>query len=149
MVYIEVVVKLIDHIQQRYRDWQDRRFLKRHYCDNWRQYHHRYDSDISRGSSLSRDWYRGYEYVHCFESYEHYAYKLLLDYGPGGHKNGFDAIYEWCDANCQGKWRLDIHEVFWHDHEQDWYINNISGRDLVFFAFKDEADFLHFLLRWS
>lgn len=142
-------MKFIDNIRQRYQAWQDRRFLKRHYCDSWAQYHRQYDPDISRGSSYIRNWYHGYCYVHCFESYEHYAYRLLYDYGPGGHKNGFDEINEWCAANCQEKWRFDIHEVIDDKYTRDWYINGIAGHDLVFFAFKDETDFLHFILRWS
>ena len=142
-------MKLFDSIRQRYQAWQDRRFLKRHHCDSWAQYHRHYDPAISRGSSYIRNWYRGYSYVHCFESYDHYAYRLLYDYGPGGVAYGSDEINQWCADNCEGKYRGDVHEVVWDDWGQDWYSSGIAGRDRVFFAFQESRDYLFFSLRWS
>ena len=51
---------------------------------------------------------------------------------------------------------MDIHRVFKQtgigingDTDEDYWFNDIGGFDYVYFAFQNEQDFLHFLLRWS
>jgi hypothetical protein len=137
-------------IRERYREWRDQRFLRRHHCENWEQYNRWYDPDIVRRASDITNWYQGYAYVHCIESYQHhYAYRLIYDYGPGGVRYGADEIDDWCRANCQGKFRSESHRVSWNQWSQRWHMDEMGGSDLVFFAFKDEQDYLLFSLRWS
>jgi hypothetical protein len=136
-------------IQERYREWRDQRFLKRHHCETWEQYHRWYDPDIARRASDITNWYHGYPYVHRIESYHHYAYRLIRDYGPGGVMYGYYDIDEWCRDNCQGKFRSELHRVSWNHWSQRWEMDELGGGDYVFFAFKDQQDYLLFALRWS
>jgi hypothetical protein len=70
---------------------------------------------------------------------------------------------EWCDTNCSGKYRYDIHRVvrekglihneyndtvIWTDTEK-FILNDIGGYDVLFFVFKNEVDAIMFVLRWS
>jgi hypothetical protein len=31
----------------------------------------------------------------------------------------------------------------------EWYFNDIGGTDVIYFAFKNEQDYLMFMLRWA
>jgi len=140
-------------IRQRYQEWQERRFLRRHGCDNRAQYERMYDPDYNARATRTSDYYHGYPYVYCFEDYRHYIYQVIADYGPGGVVYGHTEIHRWAEANCQDKVRFDFLRVKKSDHNRmgtyDSDINEISGQDLVFVAFKSERDFSFFMLRWA
>lgn len=141
---------MIDWAKQRYKAWKDTRFLKRHNCDNWQQYHRQFDPDYDIRASRVKDYYHGYPYWHVFERHGHYCYQLLYDYGPGGHRYGYHDIIDWCQANCKNKHRTDFLRVIQAPSTNNqWEINEIGGGDYIFVAFKDERDFVLFTLRWA
>ena len=147
---------MVSWIIKKWRAWQDRRFLNRHGCDSWTEYHRVYDPDYNRMADRIQDFYHGYPYVHCFENYNHYIYQVIADYGPGGRRWGHNEIHEWAEKHSQDKVRFDFLRVFkqgsidWDGNdEEEWWINEIGGQDLVFAAFKDERDYMMFLLRWA
>ncbi len=136
--------------------WQDKkeqRFLRCHGCDNRAQYERMYDPDYNVRAGRIRDCYHGYPHVYCFENHNHYIYQMIADYGPGGVVYGHTEIHQWAEANCQDKVRFDFLRVNKSDHNRMGTYNcdtdEISGQDLVFVAFKNEQDYLMFLLRWS
>ena len=140
-------------LKQQWRAWRDRRFLKRHRCDSWKQYHRIYDPDYNCRAHRIRDFYHGYPYVYCFEDYNHYSYRMIADYGPAGCKWGYNVIHQWTEEHSQDKARFDFLRVTKFDHNRlgtyDYDINDIGGQDLVFAAFKNEQDYLHFVMRWA
>lgn len=135
--------KMVLNLQQRYRDWQHQRLLKK-YNLTQRQYDRLYDPDYNiRGRRLKRDMYHGYSYVHVMtrvpDSFQEWKYHFLVD-----------EMAKWCEENCQGKWRNDWHRIIedvWEEGE--WEENGISGLDAMCFAFKDSRDFTIFCLRWA
>ena len=106
------------------------------------QYDRAYDPDTNFRASRVRDMYPGYPYV--FELQHDRAYWAAL----GGLELGLATMKLWCQLKCQGKWRNDFHRVM-KDYNGDWVCNEISGGDVLFFAFKSEQDCLWFTLRWS
>lgn len=128
------------------RDWwkqqQDRRFLKRHGCNDWKEYNRWYDPDIYRRCTVINDFYHGYPYVYCFENREHQIYWWDL-----GYDGSYDVV-EWCEQYCKDKFRFDCHRVIKYTNDK-WTMNDIGGGDYFFAAFKNEQDFLMFCLRWS
>jgi hypothetical protein len=82
-----------------------------------------------------------------FDSYDHFCYKLRGDYGPGGLIYGFHHMEVWCDDNTKHKFRTDGLRLF--KNQNEWHINEIGGEGRVVFAFKDERDYVWFMLRWS
>jgi hypothetical protein len=140
---------MLTKLKLHYKSWKDARFLKKHGCENWDQYRHRFDEDIFKPASRVTDYYHGYPYVYCIEEPSHYAHSLLYDNGPGGYRYGYHDIIDWCKKNCKHKHRADIHRVFNEPHFNEWRFNEIGGGDHLFFAFKDEKEYNWFLLRWS
>lgn len=147
---------MLQRLKQQWRAWQDRRFLKRHGCDSWAEYHRVYDPDYNCRADRVNDFYHGYPHVYCFDDQRHYVYHLIADYGPGGCRWGHGVIHDWVNQNSQDKARFDflrVHKqgaVDWDGSvTEEWLINGICGQDLIFVAFKNEQDYLHFLLRWS
>jgi len=69
-------------------------------------------------------------------------------HGVWPYLDSVDKMIEWCEQNCQGKWRNDWHRGFW-DHQGNFEFNGIGGGDIMFFAFKEETDYVWFKLRWS
>jgi len=136
-------------IRQRYQEWQERRFLRRHGCDNRAQYERMYDPDYNSRATCTRDYYHGYPYVHCFEDYGHYIYQIGVVYGH-------TEIRRWAQENCQDKVRFDFLRVC-QQHaiglngraDPEWHINGVGDRDMIFVAFKSEQDFAFFMLRWA
>lgn len=95
-----------------------------------------------------QDYYCGYPHVHCFTAANHHAYRLLWDYGPGGYRYGYHDMIDWCEENCEQKFRFDHLRVIQNFYGQ-WEINEIAGGDYVFAAFKSREDLALFLLRWG
>ena len=114
---VSIHVNLVIKIKAAYKEWKDSRFLKKHGCDNWGQYAHRYDTDVNYRSSRVPDYFMGYEYVHCITKQSHYAYTELYDHGPGGYRYGYHEMTDWCKANIKNKHRTDILRVIHTDYE--------------------------------
>lgn len=144
---------ILQKIQQRWQAWRDRKFLDRHNCDTWEEYHRVYDPDYDPRASRIRDYYHGYPYVYCFENLGHYSYKLIYDYGPGGIRHGFNEIQQQVKNSAKHKVRFDFLRVHKQgangNVEEEWWINEIGGEDFLFVAFKNEQDYLMFMLRWA
>ena len=121
--------------------WRDRRFLRQHGCETWREYDIRYDTDVNRSASRVREFYYGYSYVHCFENRDHpvYYWDIAVD--------GAYILNNWCENTCVDKYRLDFHRVY-RNYWNEWEINEIGGGDYIFAAFKNERDYLLFSLKW-
>jgi hypothetical protein len=137
-------VKLVDKIKTRYKLWKDRRFLKKHGCETWKQYHYRNDPDVFYPATRIKDYYRGYPYVYCIENRDHevYYWDLGLD--------GTFTVSKWCEENCKGKFRLDFHRAMnTPGTAYQWEINELGGGDYIFVAFKDPKDYTWFLIKWS
>jgi hypothetical protein len=136
-------------LKARIRKWRAERKLKKSGYKNWAQYRHNRDPDIELYANDLDDFYKGYPYVYVsLPNPDHYAYKLLYDYGPGGYRYGYHEIGEWCNEHIRWNYRVDMHRV-WRDNSGRYSFNDIGGYDIIFFAFKNEKDFTHFLLRWS
>lgn len=135
-------------IKARIRKWLAERKLKKSGYETWSRYRHNRDPDVQKYANHLDDFYFKYPYVYACTNPNHYAYELLYDYGPGGHRYGFHEIEDWCSDKIRWNYRVDIHRV-WQDQWGKYSLNDIGGGDIIFFAFKHEKDFAHFLLRWS
>ena len=145
--------RISPRIRARLRRYKANQKLKKSGYKTWAQYRHYRDNDVCSYMTSVVEYYRGYNHIHRF-SVPHYAYTCLYDYGAGGIKFGYDAIYEWCDKHMKHKWRMDYLRSFCRGTNDDgpiefWEINEMGGGDYVYAAFKDEKDYVHFLLRWG
>jgi hypothetical protein len=149
---------LLHLIKIKYRQWQDQRFLKSNGCTSWKQYNRMFDPDHNPRAHTVSSFYWKYKHVRqILSNPEHYAYKLLYDYGPGGHKYGWHAINEWCENNLEHKWRVDVLRVYkqtgldWSGNEHpEWHICDLGGTgDYIFYAFMSDEDAFKFTLRWG
>lgn len=140
---------MISELLAKHQQWRDRRFLKKYGCGNWDQYHRFFDPDYNLRASRVKDYYHGYSHWHVFERDDHYCYRELSDYGPGGIVYGFQEIDAWCKENLKNKFRLDYLRVNRDYYDNEWTINELGGQDHVFVACKDEQDFSWFMLHWS
>lgn len=142
-------MELIQHLKNRYKKHREKVLLKSYGCSSWEEYERKFDVDYSPMATSIKRIYHGYEIVHCVESYSHYAYTLLYDYGPGGCKYGYHEMDDWCKQNCKGKYRVGYHRVIIDTLTGEYEENGISGFDKIFFAFKEESDYTWFMLRWQ
>ena len=132
---------LIDQLKQRYKDHNARRFLKAHGCKTWKEYERRYDPDIGPFARWSHTFYHGYACTLPIEP------NVIAAYGLKYH-DLIEEMAEWCEHNCKGKWRNDWLRGFW-DHHGNYEFNEIGGGDIMFFAFKEESDYVWFRLTWE
>ena len=144
-------MNFLSNISSRYNLWKDKRFLKKHGVESWKQYHRRYDPDHNFRASTVKDYYHGYKYVNQFTTARIDPFIRF-----GTWMEGLAEITAWCENNCQDKWRNDIMRVYkqtalsWdRDSEEEWVISDIGGGDVLFFAFKDEQDAFLFKLTWG
>jgi hypothetical protein len=75
---------------------------------------------------------------------------MIADYGPAGCKWGYNVIHQWTEEHSQDKVRFDFLQA-WKSPStnNEWEIFQLAGKDMVFAAFKNERDYLHFMLRWA
>ena len=122
--------------------------LKRSGYSSWANYKHNRDKDVCVYANDVETFYHGYPYVFvCKPNPSHYAYHQIYDYGPGGSRYGYNEIKDWCEKHIRWHYRMDCHRVLETNYGMEF--NDIGGWDLFFFAFKNEKDFTHFLLRWA
>lgn len=141
---------MISKLLKKYQQWKDCRFLKNHGCETWDQYHRRFDPDYNIRATRISDYYHGYPYWHVFDNYKHYCYQFLSDHGTGGRRYGYDDINAWCKQNLAHRFRLDVLRVArWPRPDGEWAINELGGEDRIFMAFKDQKEYMNFLLRWG
>ncbi len=136
---------MIEQLKKRWKGYKEKRFLETHGCKTWREYERRYDKDIGPMARWAHTFYHGYPYIFPLDP------QGLRDYGMLGvmpYHDLVDQMMEWCEQNCQGKWRNDWHHGFWDGHG-NYELNGIGGGDIMFFAFKEEADYVWFTLVWS
>lgn len=115
----------------------------------WRAYKHNCDPDINRYTNYIDDFYgKGYPYIFVCQNPKHHAYQLIADYGPAGQYFGYEEMNDWCHEKIRWNFRCDCHRV-WENSQGKMELNDIGGHDIIYFAFKREQDFTHFLLRWS
>ena len=136
-------------LKARIRKWKAERKLKKSGYMSWRSYRHNLDTDIVRYADRVSHFYSAkYKYIHKFDSYKHYAFQCVADYGPGGLIFGYDEMTDWCEEKIRWNYRRDIHRVI-ENASGLVEFNDIGGSDVIYFAFKNEKDFSYFMLRWS
>jgi hypothetical protein len=126
----------IKELKERYKGYKEKRFLETHGCKTWRQYERKHDSDIGPLARVIKNYYHGYPHVWGVPVDNHHPIHTI------------DKMEKWCEQNCQGKWRNDWHRGF-YDNYGNFEINIIGTGDHMFFAFKDERDYIWFTLRWA
>jgi hypothetical protein len=134
---------IIDKIKQKYLDWREKLFLKKHGFETRAQYDRFYDPDYDLRATRIKDYYHGYPHIHRFDDHEHTIYFWDLGY------DGRYVINKWCKENLTDKFRVDYLRVLQDPYTQEWHINEIGGGDYIFIAFKNEQDFMWFKLRWE
>lgn len=141
---VSIKMDMIKQLKQRWKGYKEKRFLEAHGCKTWRQYERNHDPDVGYMARWSHTYYFGYPCIFPLDP------QGLRDYGlvilP--YHDLVDQMVEWCDKNCQGKWRNDWHRGHW-DHHGNYEFNGISGGDIMFFAFKEESDYVWFKLTWG
>jgi len=141
---------MLNLLKTRYLAWKEVRFLKNHHCRNRAEYERKYDPDYVPCASQIHNYYQGYQHVHCFENRANYVYESIYDYGPGGYRDGFHEICDWCKENLSGKWRYDMLRAMKAPSTgNQWEVNELSGGDYWFFAFRDPEDYFMFKLQWG
>ena len=138
-------------LKTRYLAWKEARFLKQHHCRTRKEYDRMYDPDYVLRASQISNFYQGYRHIHCFENRASYVYERIYDYGPGGYRDGFPVICEWCEEHLTTKWRYDmLRAMKTPSTGNQWEINELGGSgDYWFFAFQDSEDYFMFKLQWG
>jgi hypothetical protein len=130
-------------LKKSYHEKKRQKFLEKHGCFTEEEYSRRYDPDINwREDNINR-FYRGYPYVFVFTN----DHNPLWAYGDWDKV--VDEIKEWCNGNIIYNYRHDFHRVIHSEWNGGWHRNEIGGFDYLFFAFKDEKDFVWFSLKWG
>jgi hypothetical protein len=140
----------LNRIKAWFRKKRAERKLEKSGHESWEYYRRTNDPNILWRATRVKDFYGGYKYVYCFEDRSHYAYELVYDYGPGGIRYGNDDIYDWLDQHATFTSRMDMHRVIrYPSTSMEWEFNDLGGGDYIFVAFKNEKDYMMFLLRWQ
>lgn len=135
---------MIQQLKDRWKGYKEKRFLETYGCKTWREYERKFDPDYGPRARYVINAYHGYPHVWPHpngDSPTHHDFIL-------GWRTSNDMV-AWCEKNCQGKWRNDWHRVFWDTTYNMYAINEMGGADIMFFAFKEESDFMWFTLVWG
>lgn len=135
----ELVDAVVEELKDRWDFYQHRLYLKRM---GWTEEQYQQYNDPLRNERADRvaDYYHGYPYWHPFESSRIEPFTRYATW-----MDAYQAIKEWCESNCKGRWRHDILRA--EKHCSEWKINELGG-DALFFAFENERDYVMFCLKW-
>lgn len=136
---------MIEQLKKRWKGYKEKRFLETHGCKTWREYERRYDKDIGPMARWAHTFYHGYPYVYPLDPE---GWRDMGMHGVIPYHDTVEQMVEWCEQNCKGKWRNDWQRGFW-DHQGNYELNGIGGGDIMFFAFKEEGDYVWFTLTWQ
>ena len=138
---VSIKMDMIKQLKERWKGYKEKRFLENYGCKTWREYERKYDPDVGFRARWAHTFYHGYPHVLPIEPIGVALYGLK-------YHDLIEQMMEWCEQNCQGKWRNDWHRGFW-DHHGNYELNSIGGGDMMFFAFKEDADYIWFNLTWQ
>lgn len=136
---------MIQDLKERWKGWKAKRFLESYGCKTWREYERKYDPDVGFRARWAHTFYHGYPHLFSLEP------QSWKGFGAYPYHDQIEQMMQWCEQNCQGKWRNDWHRGNW-DNQGNYEVyefNGISGGDIMFFAFKEESDYVWFRLTWE
>ena len=114
----------------------------------WQRY---YDLDYDPNADSIQRFYHGYKYLHEFTDTQHFPFTNFSSLTLA-----ITTMHNWCNENCISSWREDMLRVHkqsginWDCNiEENWFLNESIGKDVLFYAFKNEQDFLMFKLKWT
>ena len=138
----ELMNNVAEDLKSRWDFYRHAAFLKNR---GWTEEQYQYNNDPDRNERATaiKDYYHGYNHYHIWTSTRGSPWISYNNWNEG-----YEAINEWCKANCKDKWRQDILRVY-PDRQGNWYLNEIGGGDSLFYAFKDPKDYTMFILRWA
>jgi hypothetical protein len=131
-------------IKYKFLEWQWDRVLKKSGCQHWETFFRKNDPDFNMFGRTIREQLFGYPYV-ALVKYQHLG--VTVDGFSGEIWDG-ENVHNWCMQHCRGKFRWQWERVI-QDHIGHYAPDGIVGTDELFFGFKDERDYMMFILRWS
>lgn len=136
---------MLSFLKKKFSEHRETRFLKKHGCNSRTEYERIYDPDYNPCATNISHYYRGYPFVYCFENRNHSVYFWNV------HLDGAYVLSQWCRTHCKGKFRFDFHRVvnvvdpLTYEFKY-WEIDGMVGMDYIFVAFKEERDYVWFML---
>lgn len=131
-------------IKYRYLEWRWDRILRKSGHRTWYHYFRANDLDYNPYGKTIKEQLHGYPYIFKVD-----FKKIPMVHNPlFGPIESCEEMLKWCDKNCRKNYRAEWERVI-QDHEGQYLPNGIGGSDELFFAFKDERDYLMFVLKWS
>ena len=146
----EICRNVVNELQGRWDFYRHRMYLKKM---GWTEeaYIKQTDPLVNKCADRLSYFYYGYKHTHVFTSARE---KPFTDY-----ETWMDAYVEanlWCEVNCRGRWREDIHRVIKQTgldsngkEFPEYFINEVGGGDALVYAFEDSRDYTMFILRWT
>lgn len=129
-------------IKYLYLEWSWDRVLRQY--DSWTHYQFMNDPDWNPSGINIREQLFGYPYI--AEIPEKY---IELQFDPfWGPFEQFTKITNWCDKYCNHKYGPAWKRVI-KNHEDQYVRNGAGSSDQLYFGFKDERDYIMFVMRWS
>ena len=130
-------------IKYRILEWQWDRVLRKSRHSSWNAYLWWNDLDFNITGHTVQDQFHGYTYIAKVD-YAKLPTHFNALFGPIEH---CEEITAWCEKNCRSKYRNHWERVI-QDHKGQYLPCAAGGTDELFFAFKDERDYIMFTLRW-
>ena len=119
-------------------------------------YQRQNDPDVNYRADRLAYFYHGYPHVYVFTTSTCDPFTRFESW-----TEAYNKIDQWCKEQCKGKTRNDILRVYkqtgltgthngvdWIE-EPEWFISDVGGGDALIFAFQEDKDYSHFLLKWT
>ena len=139
----ELMDNVLEEMKGRWDFYRHAAYLKK---QGWTEdeYQRYEDPNMNRKATRVKDYYQKYPHLHAFHSTRTLPWTEYAEW-----TECYNAMNKWCDSNCKEKWRSDILRVIKAPSTgNEWELNDIGGGDSLFYAFKDQKDYVNFLLKW-
>jgi len=146
----ELCRNVVEDLRDRWDFYRHNMYLKKM---GWTEeaYQKQTDPLVNKTADRISYFYQGYKHHYVFTSAR---VRPFIDYETW--MDAYVQINLWCEVNCKGRWREDIHRVIRQtgldlngNEHPEYFINEIGGGDALVYAFADSKDYTMFLLKWS
>ena len=141
----EAIRTVVENMKDQWEFRHHRAYLKKM---GWTEeaYQKQTDPRVAQRAETVSAYYHGYQHLQIYDG---------AQAGPFKGKEWIEVLTEmnqWCEANCSGFWREDIHRVYEQvspGNKIELHINYVGNYDVLIFAFENSKDYTMFCLRWG
>lgn len=134
-------MNIFSFLNEKYKKWKEKRFLKMHGVSSWKDYNYYYDKDRDNTQTLIKKIYHGYKVIIVIPNPKFIS--DIIGVVPDSQK-----LWTWANQNCESKFRIDVVPIYETKYGELVYGGNVGSEEIIV-AFKNKEDAINFIMTYD